>query len=136
MRKVSRLLLALLLLSGWALASVSLMTGAVLIGAERLPSASAEARALERAIGSALLGTSLICYFQEHHRYDGGLTYLRASSLMTSLESAGWRVEELMAFSPLLERMGLWLAQRRGEQVLVFLFPLSGVGYVSFCQVR
>lgn len=136
MRKASKLFLALLLLSGWALASVSLMTGAVLVGADRLPSTSAEARALERAIGNALLGTGLICFFQEHHRYDGGLTYARASFLKTSLESSGWRVEELVAFSPLLEKMGLWLAQRRGEQVLVFLFPLSEVGYVSFCQVR
>lgn len=136
MRKVSRLLLALLLLSGWALASVSLMTGAVLIGADQLPSTSVEARALEKVIRESLIGTSIVCVSLEHHRYNGGLTYVGASLLKTSLQSSGWRVEEPVPLSPFMDNTGIWLANRRGEVLVVFLFPLSGVGYVSFCQVR
>lgn len=131
-----RLLAAILLLWASAWASVSLMTGAVLVGADRLSSLDAEARALDRVLRDLETSTGYLCLLREHHRYGDGLSYGRALLLKGSLESSGWEVEEVVPFSPFLNRAGLWLAQRRREQVLVLLLPLDRVGYVSFCQVR
>ncbi len=130
------LLVLSLLFRSEAWASVSLLTGAVLVGADRLPSTGREARALDDVVRDFGLRAGLVCLVREHHRYESGLTYSRAMLLKSSLESYRWEVEELTPLSTLTGRMGLWLARRGREQVLVFLFPLEGVGYVSFCQVR
>ncbi|WP_105318467.1 hypothetical protein [Thermus tenuipuniceus] len=125
-----------LLLVPVAWASISLLTGAVLLGADRLSSLDPETEVLDRTVRSAVLQAGEVCLFLEHHRYDGGLSYLRASSLRSSLSASGWEVREVAPFSPFLEKTGVWVAFRGRERVFVFLIPLKDVGYVSFCQVR
>lgn len=120
-------------LSTPALASVSLMTGATLPGAERLSSSDSEARILDDVLRRSLLGSGQTCLFTEHHRYDRGLGYAQVTLLKSSLELSGWKLEELSPFLP--SKIGLWLLSKGRDVVLVFLIPLERVGYVSFCEL-
>ncbi|WP_460389442.1 hypothetical protein, partial [Thermus thalpophilus] len=121
--------------SQFAFASVSPLTGAVLMGAERVYTTDWEYDALEDNLKDLARRVGELCYLTEHHRYRSGLTYSGSLLLRSSLESVGWKVEEAIPF--LGNNLGAWLAWRRGDVVLVVLINLDmGVGYVSFCQMR
>lgn len=118
----------------YGIASISILTGAVLLGADRVFSWDDEARTLDRLIDSVAIKAGEVCVSKEHHRYDDGLSYLRVSSLKSSLEANRWVVKEAVPFLPFQDQPGAWLAVRGREVVLILLIPVArGPGYVSFC---
>lgn len=124
-------------------AGVSLLTGVILLGGDRVYEPSLQ-RLLDQNIRKVAGSIGEVCVLTEHFYFKGGLSYAQASFLMDSLERERWIVEELIPYgSSSGGRFGVWYMVRSGrlslsrESALAVLYELrdgSG-GVVSFCQL-
>ena len=140
---MKRVLLGLVVgLGVQALAGVSLLTGAVVFGGDRVSDQEVR-RVLDDAVRQVARSAGEVCYQTEHFLFPGGLSLVGALLLKSSLESSTWVVEEIRPFTAWERRLGVWYLARKGasglsrERVLVILFNLSdgSAGFVSFCAL-
>ncbi len=125
-------------LSLQAFAGVSVLTGAIVIGGDKVYDYDLT-RALDRAVRQVASTLGEVCVLTEHFYHEGGLSYTRALLLKSSLESGGWTVREIIPYGPSSTggRLGVWYATKRRQSVLVLLLELSdgSAGVVSFCSL-
>jgi RsiW-degrading membrane proteinase PrsW (M82 family) len=135
---MKKLLVALAVGLGFqAFAGVSLLTSAIVIGGDRVYDLSLS-RALDRPIREVASSLGEVCILTEHFYYRGGLGYARVLLLKSSLESAGWTVEEVIPYGPSSSgRLGVWYMTKRRESVLALLYEFrdGSAGVVSFCSL-
>ncbi|MFN4074115.1 MAG: hypothetical protein ACK4G4_11985 [Thermus sp.] len=137
MGKLAAYAILLLLFGGLtAKASLSPMTGAILLGAETVYRSDSAWETLDRNLRRIATQVGEACLLTEHYRYRTGLSYLNVSMLQDELRRSGWRVEEIVSYIPFSSNPAVWLASKRRDIVIVLLLPVStGVGYVSFCLI-
>jgi hypothetical protein len=135
---VKRILIVLVVGLGLqAFAGVSLLTGAILIGGDKVYDFSLE-WTLDRSIQkvASLIGEA--CTLTEHFYYEGGLGYARASFVIDELKRNKWVLKELIPYGPSSSgRLGVWYMVRGRERVLAVLYEFSdgSGGVVSFCRL-
>jgi hypothetical protein len=135
---VKKILIALVVGLGLqAFAGVSLLTGAILIGGDKVYDLSLE-WTLDRSIRKVASPIGEVCTLTEHFYYEGGLGYARASFVMDGLKREKWVVKELIPYGPSSSgRLGVWYIVRGRERVLAVLYEFSdgSGGVVSFCRL-
>jgi hypothetical protein len=135
---VKKILIALVVGLGLqAFAGVSLLTGAILIGGDKVYDLSLE-WTLDRSIRKVASLIGEVCTLTEHFYYEGGLGYARASFVMDGLKREKWVVKELIPYGPSSSgRLGVWYIVRGRERVLAVLYEFSdgSGGVVSFCRL-
>jgi hypothetical protein len=136
---VKKVLVALAVgLSLQAFAGVSVLTGAIVVGGDRVYDYDLT-RVLDRAVRQVASALGEVCVLTEHFYHEGGLSYTRTLLLKSSLESGSWNIREIIPYGPSSTggRLGVWYATKRRQSVLVLLLELSdgSAGVVSFCSL-
>jgi len=135
---VKRILIVLVVGLGLqAFAGVSLLTGAILIGGDKVYDFSLE-RTLDRSIQKVASLIGEVCTLTEHFYYEGGLGYARASFVIDELKRNKWVLKELIPYGPSSSgRLGVWYMARGRERALAVLYEFSdgSGGVVSFCRL-
>jgi hypothetical protein len=110
---VKKILIALVVGLGLqAFAGVSLLTGAILIGGDKVYDLSLE-WTLDRSIRKVASLIGEVCTLTEHFYYEGGLGYARASFVMDGLKREKWVVTHPLW--PLFKRSPRGLVHGKGS---------------------
>ena len=119
---MKKILIALVVVLGLqAFAGVSLLTGAILIGGDKVYDFSLE-WTLDRSIRKVASLIGEVCTLTEHFYYEGGLGYARASFVMDGLKREKWVVKELIPYGPSSSgRLGVWYMVRVRGRVKMYV---------------